>query len=143
MAQTIEPEGDPTFLAFERARQYGESTLAPRAGRDQAFLANDAQLAGIGLAQSQSNQIEDSHKSLRSRGFGSAVSGQRAAAETRIRSDIALRTQELLSGYTQDSNRITDAMLDELARLGMTSQEEQNEARRRMTLAHAESGVGI
>ena len=141
MTTTIEPEGDPTFLAYERARQYGESTLAPRAGVEQARLAGDVQRGQVGLALDQEIAVEDNLNSYRASGFGQ--SGLRAKDEGRIRADIALRVGELLSGYNRDSSSVTDSMLDDLASLGMASQEEQNAARNRMTKIQAQSGVGI
>ena len=141
MTTTIEPEGDPTFLAYERARQYGESTLAPRAGRDQAVQAARVQNDGIGLALDQTQRVDDNMASHRARGFGQ--SGERAQAEDRIRSDIAQRVQSLLLNNMTTTNSITDGMLDDLAALGMTSQEEQLAARNRLTQAQAKSGVGI
>ncbi len=143
MTTTIEPEGDPTFNAFERAKQYGQRTLMPKAAVDQQYNAAQTGNDYAQLQSSQANQIEDSKNSMRSRGFGSTMSGPRAAAEGRIRTDIAQRVNELLLGASQTSTNITEGMLDDLARLGLDGVEEEKAARNRLTVDYAKSGIGI
>lgn len=133
--------GDPTFLAFERARQAGEATLAPRLAQDQQYQSGNKERDVAGLELAQTNAVDKNLADYRASGFGQ--SGLRAQAEDRIRQDIALRMGDVLSGYQHTSDLATREMEDTLASNAYESEVQKAEARRRTLLLQAESGVGI
>ncbi len=141
MATTIEPEGDPTFLAYERARQYGENSLQQATQRSQAKDDSSTDFASRGLALDQQNAVDKNTADYRSTGFGQ--SGLRAQAEDRIRQDIALKVGDLLSQHALNTTDRQMSLVDQLALSQMQAQEEQLAARSRLTQANAKSGVGI
>ena len=143
MATTIEPEADPTFLAYERARQAGESQLQAEADKGQYRAAEDVTRQGIDLAYQQDNALDASKNAYRARGFGSQMSGPRAMAEDRIRRDIALKVTEALSGYQRTSQDITDDLAYQLAANAREREEQMLAARSRLTRDNAQAGVGL
>lgn len=141
MATVIEPEGDPTFLAYERARQYGEQTLQREAQRDTSRVQEDTTRAQTALGFEQDEAVDSNLADYRSSGFG--LSGNRAKAEDRIRQDIALRVGQLLTGLQRATTDIDTDLADALARSQFEREEQMLAARNRLTRANAQSGVGI
>lgn len=138
---TIEPEGDPTYLAFERARQYGVGTLQRNAARDTSRAQEDVQSGAASLGLQQQNGVDQNLASYRDRGFGQ--SGVEAQDEARIRNDIALKMGTLLSGYQRSTTDIGSNLAEALAQSQFQQQEEQLAARNRLVQANAAAGVGL
>lgn len=133
--------GDPTFLAYDRARQQAEATLNQNASRDQLRNTQDEQTGVANLNFQQQGQVDNNTAQYRASGFG--ISGLRAQAEGRIRQSIAQQIQALLTQHQRAGQDITDALTQQLASNAVETQNQQSDALSRLTQDRATAGVGL
>lgn len=141
MATTIDPEGDPTYLAYERARQAGLSTLyGNQQTADQRAQADLTSNAGD-LQRSGDQQVQANTDKYRAEGFGQ--SGLRARDEGQIRADIASKAAGLLTQYQRTTQDAGSTLAQALAQQAYEQQVQQLAARSRLTTDNATAGVGL
>jgi hypothetical protein len=141
VAGPIDPEADPTYLAFENARQYGVGSLQRQAAEDirrNGETHNDTQ-ESYGLQQQ--DLIDKNTAQYRAQGFG--LSGLRAYDESKIRADIANKSYALLHQYNNTNYDINSKLAENLAQSTFDQNTQQIAARNRLTQANAKAGIGI
>ena len=140
MATVVNPEQDPQFAAFQRARDYKANTARADAalGQEVADARFSTNWFPLNMqAEQRSRQVQGDYLSR-----GMYGSGHHMADIANIRRDIGFQAGQQLLEHQISSAERSQQLARQLAELGMSGEEASLEARRRLTQAMAQSGVG-
>jgi hypothetical protein len=135
---TINPEADPTFLAYQRQRQFGEDSLREDVGRQQTRLTTDYGLSDYGFGRERTLGRRGIENDSLDRGFHSSGQMYRDLAE--LEGDVGHRQQKVGLQYDRGMQDLDTSLVRGLATYKFGEEEAALDARRRLMTDLASSG---
>lgn len=135
---TVSPEADPTFLAYQRRRQFGEDSLRQDIATQRTRLTQDHGLSDYRFDRERTLGERAISLDAQDRGFHSGGQMFRDIAE--LRGDIGHRQGRVGLAYERGMQDLDTSLIRGLAGFQMGEQEASLDARRRLMQDLASSG---